>query len=497
MVKRIIAVLIIFISSFSFIYAELVIGKRVDGNFVALEDSDQELFKSAHKILTTYQWPMCLAHIHEFSEQDQELLFSSEPYAEEKFIRNKLQEIDKKLDLIFVPTTMYELFCYLTFFKNSEHSIVYNSAQAIRDRFLLGEFDELYYKSIAQKDLAVQHRLSFEFYAAFNELSAVRDFSFIVHQQLVSFLINHVAGCAQPATSGKFAKKIEQQNAYLAQSIINELVSVSSLDYNFQKLKKELDRNKKLKRDGMVAKALELEYKAHKHNRMLLWRGTEGVSQCIKALAPASKLKSFSKQLLDSALRAQSLQGFVTLIRAQTQKAFQPFSLSYGNSLFAAFLYDCGACSYYYAYSSKFGYALELKKSSYVKHQCHDTLLISPLGTIPSLFAVGALFHSRSKACVTPSCNEGPVLVQGIFGGVEVDDAQNFLVVRKDPLMHAFHLSKLIARNAHIFKLDSDQSEVEQVRKSHRDASHFYRHLGLYKDVLGQIKQLGLAAQAV
>ncbi|MBS1988565.1 hypothetical protein JST56_06285 [Candidatus Dependentiae bacterium] len=497
MVKRIIALLIICISSVSFVLPELVIGKHVHGDFAPLEDSDQELFKSAHKILTTYQWPMCLAHIHEFSQQEQELLFSSQPYAEETFIRNKLQELDKILDVIFVPTTLYELFCYLTFFKNSKDSIVHNSAQVIQEKFLLGEFDELYYQSIARKPLVEERRLSFAFYAAFNELSAVCDFAFGAHQQLASFLINHVGGCAQPPTSGKFSKKIEQQSASLAQEIITELVSVSASDYNFQKLKKELDRTKKFKRDGMVAKALELEYKARKHNRMLLWRGTEGVSQCIKALAPASKLKSLSKQLLDSALRAQSLQDFVTLIRAQAEKAFQPFSLSYGNSLFAAFLYDCGACSYYYAYSSKFGYALELKKSSYIKHQCHDTLLVSPLGTIVSLFAGGALFHSRSKACASPSREEGPVHVQGIFGGVDVDDAQNFLVIRKDPLMHAFHLSKLIAKNAHIFKLNCDQGEVEEVKKSHRDASHFYRHLGLYKDVLGEIKQHAIAAQAV
>lgn len=507
MVKRIIALLIICISSVSFVLPELVIGKRVHGDFAPLEDSDQELFKSAHKILTTYQWPMCLAHIHEFSQQEQELLFSSQPYAEEKFIRNKLQELDSSLDLIFVPTTLYELFCYVIFFKASNEAsysslsgtskTVFDATQAIRDKFLLGEFDELYYQSIARKPVVEERRLSFAFYAAFNELSAVSDFAFIAHQQLASFLINHVAGCAQPATSGKLSKKIEQQRASLAQEIITELVSVSASDYNFQKLKKELDRTKKLKRDGMVAKALELEYKARKHNRMLLWRGTEGVSQCIKALAPASKLKSLSKQLLDSALRAQSLQGFVTLIRAQAEKAFQPFSLSYGNSLFAAFLYDCGACSYYYAYSSKFGYALELKKGSYIKHQCHDTLLVSPLGTIVSLFAGGALFHSRSKACASPSREEGPVHVQGIFGGVDVDDAQNFLVIRKDPLMHAFHLSKLIAKNAHIFKLNCDQGEVEEVKKSHRDASHFYRHLGLYKDVLGEIKQHAIAAQAV
>ena len=63
--------------------------------------------------------------------------------------------------------------------------------------------------------------------------------------------------------------------------------------------------------------------------------------------------------------------------------------------------------------------------------------------------------------------------------------------------MHAFHLSKLIAHNAHIFKLDCDQGEVEKVRKSHHDATHFYRHLGLFKDVLNEIEQRGIAAQVV
>lgn len=92
---------------------------------------------------------------------------------------------------------------------------------------------------------------------------------------------------------------------------------------------------------------------------------------------------------------------------------------------------------------------------------------------------------------------QGPVLVKGIFSGVELDDVQNFLVVRKDPLMHAYHLSQLIAKNAHVFKLSCDQGEVEKVRKSHHNASYFYRHLGLFKDVLEQIKQRSSAAQAV
>ena len=253
MVKHIITLFIICTTLLSSAQAELVIGKRMNGNFVALEDSDQELFKRAHKVLITYQWPMCLAHIHEFSDQEKKLLFSSKPYAEENFIRNQVQQLDKNLDLIFVPTTMYELFCYLTFFKSSEDSIAWNAAREIGNKFENGEFDDLYYQSIARKPVNDQRRLSFAFYAAFNGLAPVSDFAFIAHQQLASFLINHVAGCAQPATSGNLTKKIEQEGASLVQCIISELVDVSSSEYNFQRLRKELDRNKKLKPDGMIA----------------------------------------------------------------------------------------------------------------------------------------------------------------------------------------------------------------------------------------------------
>lgn len=339
MVKRIIALLVACIYLWSFVHAELIIGKRVNGNFVALKSSDQKLFKSAYKVLATYQWPMCLAHVHTFSKQEKKSLFSSTPYAEEDFIRNKIQQIDKNLDLIFVPTTMYELFCYLMFFKNLNQtgkSSVYDLTRSISNQFALGEFDSFYHQAIAQRPVYAQRRLSFDFYAQFNESLEVQSFAFLMHQQLASFLINHVAGCARPATSGAFAQKIKEHSSLLTQDIIDQLVTISYSEYNFQKLKKELDKEKKLKSDGMVAKAIELEYKARSITGCCCGEVLDGVSQCIKALQPTNKLKNISNQLLDSALRAYSLQDFITLIRAYTEKAFEPLP-SYGNSLFAAY----------------------------------------------------------------------------------------------------------------------------------------------------------------
>ena len=100
--------------------AELLIIKKENNQFAPLSSenaADIEAGKKIQEILLKYQWPMCI--MSDLTEQEQdELLTSNKPFAEETFIQNKIKETLQNdiYHIVFIPTTLYELFCiYLTF----------------------------------------------------------------------------------------------------------------------------------------------------------------------------------------------------------------------------------------------------------------------------------------------------------------------------------------------------------------------------------------------
>src|SRR5579872_6730892 len=96
------------------LYAELLVVKKdAAGMIAALDNADEARYLAAMNILMKYQWPMCT--ISQLTEDEQkELLSPGVPAAEENFIRKKIKALDQNLDVVFVPTTIYELFCLRT-----------------------------------------------------------------------------------------------------------------------------------------------------------------------------------------------------------------------------------------------------------------------------------------------------------------------------------------------------------------------------------------------
>ena len=90
--------------------ATLLVVKKENNSFVLLDSRDDSNKQLIADIFLKYEWPMIITNSSLTEDEKNELLTSDQEYAEEKFIRKQLKKIDAKYDVIFIPTSLYELF---------------------------------------------------------------------------------------------------------------------------------------------------------------------------------------------------------------------------------------------------------------------------------------------------------------------------------------------------------------------------------------------------
>jgi hypothetical protein len=544
-------------------------------------------------VLQKYQWPTCLAHIHEISDEEKSELFSSEFEAEEKFLRKKIQEINPIYDVLFVPTVAYELFAIAKYFSGTQaplqdFRLVTEKMQRCADGFedmaqdTVALIQDVLHRcanttvSVLQKRMA---RLAYELRTEFPfdekvinalskpnnqvELNTVfdgRGYSWralfilqnnalvskvcdLVQQQSISITdINYDfwMGFAQGTLNKIIAAVKKWESINTAFSTDNTVRAGSDMS-NFSQLRVELLSDWKINPDGIVARTLMLEYDARKKNQALLFRGSERRDYTAKGLNETillidSPVKIESEDIQDDTLE--------DLIKAYTQMQkhgeggessfgnsfIKSISLSYGNSLFAGAFFDTLACAYTYisksvskvifkkwkltkqthlspapdkamkikkTYAIKkavenieneeidvapdkiyLGYALFIDKRDYIKDQCNNLFSISALNTILSLCARGEFFHSRSKVAM-PVIPDKPIKLEGVYL-YELYDRNNFLVIQRDPLLHAQLFSEYVAQNACVIKERGvskarQEEDEKQFKDAHKKAAKAYR----------------------
>lgn len=94
-----------------YICAEYFIIKpnKENKNFSKLDDIDAINFAKIHTILLDYQWPSNLAQAKPLPSNHP--VFLQQDAAEENFLRDRIhKEVGYEYDIVFIPTTMYELF---------------------------------------------------------------------------------------------------------------------------------------------------------------------------------------------------------------------------------------------------------------------------------------------------------------------------------------------------------------------------------------------------
>ena len=122
-----------------FIYAQsihtellIIVKDKTTNHFRSMTHEETPQYQSKiSDIILKYQWPMCI-HSNLTSTEITEYLAPNKPYAQEQFLQKKLQEkinpSEIDLNVMFVPTSFYELYCiaeqsYNAFHKQYEQAL--------------------------------------------------------------------------------------------------------------------------------------------------------------------------------------------------------------------------------------------------------------------------------------------------------------------------------------------------------------------------------------
>lgn len=495
--------------------AELLIFKLVEGKMALLDGGDAHNIAKIEEVLLKYQWPMVKASELTKKEQD-ELLTEGVPYAEERFIQKKIHEVtgNDTYQVVFIPTTIYELFVIAEIFTTKDEDnplqnaikklYEYPDMQCIDISYILNrgysydfgkvhaEINDLYKKvndffyGDSSAHAYVNERLTFlllkELLSGSSAVNAI-DLSNIIQEkqeEIIGYLIE-ILKIMHPKFGGLKGKLTMPVKTYEGEEIkANKLVDL---------LIKYDDPSLKDKHTGdVVMKGIALEYEARKLNKGLLFRGSTVERFDVKGVR-IDGTKEAQKYLCGTTLY---IDNGLDILKMYKKKMLIPYSISFGNSLFAGVIQDFGACAYIYLNGFKSGncsrqknilkltgYALFINKKASFRTDNNNLFFISPMSSLASLFEMGEFFHSRSKAAVAIK-NKEQICIIGL--ALEIEDPAGIIIVEREDLEHAAMVSDFLEKNGRIIQIGDEENLtpeekqfVEDVMKNQKDASAYYR----------------------
>ena len=479
---------------------ELLIVKKVGNVFAQLSKEDVvQSGKTISEILLKYQWPMCIMSELDPDEEQTALLSPNKPHAEEIFIENKIKASDSKFKtfrVIFVPTTLYELFCIVrlltTLNDKPENSFVKAIGEVLKNNLFIDLYKILNTDGSADQ---IREKVYDQYKKANNPFFNQNAF-LDINNTFVNMLFTRYSKFKDIGETSVLADAIKDKSGDLTSFLIGKLwEAVESLgekpwleNLPTDTCKKSVNiiattLHEKEMTQKIVPKVIALEYEARELNKALLIRGAHfrryQVGFKEKAYLAGNTLKEDEKGII------------------------QPYSVAFGNSLFAGVFLDRGACAYSYLAGSPnlfeirpyilslrnwdtaslTGYAILIDKKAYYQDQCSNLFLIAPLAPIAAIFQWGEFFHSRTKAAI--SSKTGPITVSGLKPlSCTMTDPTGVILIERDPLEHAELFSTLLAECGRMIPLkvvsEAIKKAVEdEVRLSQSKAAAFYKSLRL------------------
>lgn len=501
------------------IHPELLIIKKVkdkDGEevFAPLDVNDKADNAAAPiiaAILLKYQWPMVIASDLTESEKN-ELLTPIDPkeieklgktFPEEEFIQKKIRETLKgKGDnyfVIFVPTALYELFCINLLFKTAGDNQPLERAAQLSEKQGYVDIANIINEEGLGADI---QQAVFNAYGDFNNIffkkKAEDNAFFYVNASLGEFLLKIYPALKTDQDGQEISEALQSALDDIVFRLVNEILDMYDNVKQREKIesgKREVNKKiieqliknlKKERAQQLIIKIEELEYEARSLNKAMLLRGTsfEKMQVCFGTK---------EERLLIESPKEKTLAGSTIFLSGESveeeygNKTIDPYSISFGSSLFAGALFDLDACAFNYlsGYRSErtikkvTGYALFVDKKSYVEHQNQNLFFIPPLAPIAALFQENEFFHPRSKAAILLKETE-PVDVCGI-AAAPLKDPMGILLITRDPLKHAELFSNFLANNGRIINIEDARSlkeaDFEEVIKNQAEAAEFYRNV--------------------
>lgn len=306
---------------------------------------------------------MCIANRDMSDEEKNELLASGKPNAEEDFINKKLNNRFKEnYRVIFVPTTLFELFAMTQYKKKDENNPLYAAFSEGLGKTWGGSFLDKEVKKVLQNTTIRPSQVHPLIYNAYQEVNKTfyKDAYWSINNQLAKKLFENIPTLKTEINPLNIANAIKQKAPHLIASLAKENESRTE-DPNYPKedfvfpsifgvssALKNIDNQKTitLNSNRALARFVELEYEARELNKALLVRGSDPFELTFDPGKPAEIIAT----TIDMS-KGQYERGFYSnndLLRLYHEKKLASASLSFGNSLFAGAIGDATGCVYYY-----------------------------------------------------------------------------------------------------------------------------------------------------
>jgi len=448
------------------------------------DNSSLGFYKKIYQVLLKYQWPTCIAYFHKTDQKEIALYTSSGNSAEENYLRAKIIDIDKNLDIAFFPTFLYELF-FIANYENYERDFNFRKLYCEAPYTAFSAYRIIKH----QTDL----KSLFQYLSTLNDDDVTKKIHLKINNDLLKYIKNF--DFYRHSKSGKNIAILIEMNI---DTIVLDLLNKTLIEWSKDDCKK----------------IINLEYKAHKNNTGLIYRGNLNsmLVEKSKLLKQPIEFTYFLKQAQTNSLVSADLirptqnlsfnflsitnydkidfntlidKEKITNLNIDEQARLNNLknellsyswhtpsrSISYGNSIFAGYFEDMNACSYFYMKNkSAMGYALHINKWLYYQGlYSTDTgkksnanpidgelFTISPLNTIVALFGYGSLFHSRSKSYYF-SKDTMVNFTPFIEGLGSCRDVMGYFVKNESPLQRGAELAQFIANRAELIKLPEYQ----------------------------------------
>ncbi len=400
---------------------------KVCGSLTLEDISDERI----SKILLKYTWPSCIAQ--DLTEEEKTILLKPNfNNTQEKFIRSKLKELSPDLDIVFVPDTLYELF------------LIKNNPMLLQDPSNIEEIQSFFRESQTKmEDLRkkenftgslvefVKNKIN-EIYNNCNLKFFSKQKEFILalkaQKEFIEFLLAKYPD-EKFILADDFSLFIEEQ--------IKNLVDILVVLPNLLEPQESLGLGRKIDNEvSIFLKSINLDYLAHAQNRAVLLRSSSFIN------------------------KESIFKGQINPIGSTIHVKKTPYSISFGNSLFAGYVYDPGACVYEFIVSmendnkllsdswkqSVIGYALIINKFEYVDNYISNLFFISALSLEAALFGKGEFFHSRTKPAILQK-DEKTIFIKGIPSFYSFSDPLGIFLITRDPYKQAKLFSDYLARH--------------------------------------------------
>lgn len=477
---RLFAISLLFCSRIA--HAELLILKQTEAGFTPLDDSDKKNNPVIEKILLQYQWPASAAYaLDPITERRKvlaetgDLFTPDKPNAEELWIEKKIQHAtgNNTYRVIFFPTALYELYLILDLLipnETSEPTIPMDIKKEMSDP----KSHTLRLNPIIEsKKEAEEIRQDIKtIYQNMNQriVKPGHDLHYYMNDAIVNLLLESYPNLRSCKNSLECCDLIKDKAMEILSSFVNQLLADENYDPRlarefFLGIGSEFESQ-------IISHYIDIEYEARKLNKAIVVRGTSFIK-----FEPAIVGNKSENKILAGTTVLNSQEA--SFEKEYKQNTLKPYSISFGNSLFAGIFNDPTACAYLFLRKNT-GYALLINKKDYIDNRSSDLFFIAPLFTAISFFTAGEYFHSRTKAAVLKKDSQTFQIV-GVHGA-KLNDPTGVVLITRDPLKHASLFSQFLANNGRIIQFGDESTMTEeekifaqQVIKTQQEAANYYK----------------------